>query len=92
MEEFTRGIETQKVVFKDGTKSTVCHCLKNGIGMMYWYWLQLPCKGWALIDIRDLQGEDKIPRDIILTPKILPYISGLIGKVNYEDMIIWLID
>ncbi len=86
MKEFSRGIEVEKVIFSDGTTSKISHLLKNGIGMMYWYSIQLPCGGWCEFDIRYLVDESEIPKDTILTTKSLPFLANLLSNKNWKEL------
>jgi hypothetical protein len=36
MREHSVGIESVEVELLDGFKTKISHCLKNGIGQMYW--------------------------------------------------------
>ncbi|WP_428663449.1 hypothetical protein [Runella sp.] len=82
MSEFSRGYQRIEASFANGTKTEVRHCLKYGVGMMYWYFIQLPCKGWVHFDIRSLQEE--IPKDCILTDKSLPFVADLFKTKDWQ--------
>lgn len=82
MKEFSRSSEKISATFSDGTKTEIRHCLKYGIGLMFWYWVQLPCKGWLQFDVRSLQEE--IPKDCILTDKSLPFVADLVKTKDWQ--------
>jgi hypothetical protein len=85
IKEFSRCKTIKPVIFSDGTKSSISHQLKYGIGQMYWYYIQFPCGGWRDFDIRSYT--DHIPDDCILTEKSLDFVSSVISKKSWQGFL-----
>lgn len=84
MREHSVGIESVEVELLDGFKTKISHCLKNGIGQMYWYTIQMQCKGWMQFDIRSFT--ENVPADCILTPKSLPFVADFVKQHTISQM------
>ncbi|AMJ65021.1 hypothetical protein [Hymenobacter sp. PAMC 26628] len=85
-DKYTRGCETAAVQLPSGRETVVAHGHKNGVGLMYWYWVRMACGGWVEFDIRDVGGDEQAFEVVACTPAALAKVAEFLTENTIDGL------